>query len=153
MNGFFAGGSPAALIISNDGWWPDIDVHHLAGTLRLGDTVSEERLQAAAIGAVMSANRELEAFRAAQALAGYASAAAVPGEQIAGETLLIHRYRRAIYCTAGAELAERYRGLDTTGTGQGNADQQTTSADEYRRDARWSISDILGIPRNTVELI
>ena len=54
---------------------------------------------------------------------------------------------------AGAELAERYRGLDTTGTGQGAADQQTTSADEYRRDARWSISDILGIPRTTVELI
>jgi hypothetical protein len=58
-----------------------------------------------------------------------------------------------VYCTAGAELAERYRGLDTTGTGQSAADQLTPVIDEYRRDARWAISDILGLTRTTVELI
>ncbi|WPP47717.1 head completion/stabilization protein [Pseudomonas sp. AN-1] len=153
MSGFFAGGTTAALTISNDGWWPDIDAHHLAGSLRLGDTVSEERLEVATINAVLSVNRELVRFRDSQILAGIASAADVPGEQVAGETLLIHRYRRAVYSTAGAELAERYRGLDTTGTGQSAADQLTPVIDEYRRDARWAISDILGLTRTTVELI
>jgi len=153
MSGFFAGGTTTAITISNDGWWPEIDAHHLAGSLRLGDTVSEERLEVATINAVLSVNRELVRFRDTQILSGHASAAEVPGEQVAGETLLIHRYRRAVYCTAGAELAERYRGLDTTGNGQASADTLTPTIDEYRRDARWAISDILGLTRSTVELI
>jgi hypothetical protein len=65
----------------------------------------------------------------------------------------VHRYRRAVYSTAGAELAERYRGFDATGSGNANADQLTPTIDEYRRDARWAISDILGLGRTTVELI
>lgn len=153
MSGFLASSTTTALTISNDGWWPDIDAHHLAGSLRLGDTVSDERLEVATINAILSVNRELVRFRDSQILAGVASAAEVPGEQVAGETLLIHRYRRAVYCTAGAELAERYRGLDTTGNGSANADPLTPSIDEYRRDARWAISDILGLTRSTVELI
>lgn len=153
MSGFFAGGTTTALTISNDGWWPDIDAHHLAGSLRLGDTVSEERLEVATVNAILSVNRELMRFRDSKILSGHASAAEVPGEQVAGETLLIHRYRRAVYCTVGAELCERYRGLDTTNSGNANADQLTPSIDEYRRDARWAISDILGLGRSTVELI
>lgn len=153
MSGFFAGGTTTALTISNDGWWPDIDAHHLAGSLRLGDTVSEERLEVATVNAILSVNRELMRFRDSQILSGHASAAEVPGEQVAGETLLIHRYRRAVYSTAGAELAEKHRGLDTTGAGNTDADTLTPTIDDYRRDARWAISDILGIGRSTVELI
>lgn len=152
MSGFFAGGAPASLTITNT-WWPDIDASHCAGSLRLGDTVSEQRLEVAIVNAMLSVNRELVGYRDSQILAGYASAAEVPGEQINGETLLVHRYRRAVYSTVGAELAERHRGLDTTGAGNIDADQLTPSIDEYRRDARWAISDILGITRTTVELI
>lgn len=153
MSGFFAGGQPASMTISNDGWWPDIDAAHLAGSLRLGDTVSDERLEVAIVNAILSVNRELADFRAAQQAAGHYGAADVPGDQVSGETLLVHRYRRAVYSTAGAELAERYRGFDATGSGNANADQLTPTIDEYRRDARWAISDILGLGRTTVELI
>ncbi|MNZ54092.1 Phage head completion protein (GPL) [compost metagenome] len=153
MSGFFAGGTSADFTVSNDGWWPDIDADHLRGSLRLGDTVSEERLEVAVVNAILSVNRELVRYRDTQILSGHASAAQVPGEQVAGEALLVHRYRRAVYCTAGAELCERYRGLDTTASGQAKADQLDPSIDEYRRDARWAISDILGLTRTTVELI
>ncbi|MNL78814.1 Phage head completion protein (GPL) [compost metagenome] len=62
-------------------------------------------------------------------------------------------YRRAIYCTAAAELSERYRSYDSTNDGNSNADELTPSVDEYRRDARFAIRDLLGVGHCTVELI
>lgn len=153
MSGFFAGGTQTAFTVSNDGFWPDIDADNLRASLRLGDTVSDARLEVAIVAAMLSVNRELVGYRDRQILSGHGSAAQVPGEQLAGEPLLIHRYRRAVYCTAGAELAERYRGYDNTARGGDSADALTPSIDEYRRDARWAISDILGQTRTTVELI
>lgn len=153
MSGFIAGGTATTFTVTNDGFWPDIDANALRDSLRLDGAVSDARLEVAAVNAILSVNRELAAYRAAQEAAGHASAAAVPGEQVAGETLLIHRYRRAVYCTAGAELAERYRSFDATAAGNQRADELTPSIDEYRRDARWAISDIRGLTRSTVELI
>lgn len=156
MSAFFNGAdtsAPAARMLVNIGFWPDIDVDHLQASLRLGDTVSPQRIELVTINAMQSVNQELASFRADQEAAGHARADLVPGEVIAGETLLIHRYRRAVYCSVGAELAERYRGSDTTSTGNGHAEALTPTADEYRRDMRWAISDILGIGRSTVELI
>lgn len=156
MSAFFNGAdtsAPAARMLVNVGFWPDVDVDHLQASLRLGDTVSPQRIELTTINAMQSVNQELASFRADQETVGHARADLVPGEVIAGETLLIHRYRRAVYCSVGAELAERYRGSDTTSTGNGHAEALTPTADEYRRDMRWAISDILGIGRSTVELI
>lgn len=156
MSGFFTGADntvPSARTLTNVGFWPDIDVDHLQASLRLGDTVSQQRIEVATVNAMQSVNTELADFRVDQEAAGHARADLVPGEMIAGETLLIHRYRRAVYCSVGAELAERYRGSDTTSTGNSHAEALTPSIDEYRRDLRWAISDILGVGRSTVELI
>lgn len=156
MSAFFNGAdttAPAARMLVNVGFWPDIDVDHLKASLRLGDTVSPQRIEVATVSAMQSVNQELASFRADQEAVGHARAALIPGETIAGETLLIHRYRRAVYSGVGAELAERYRGSDTTSTGSSHAEALSTTVDEYRRDMRWAISDILGIGRSTVELI
>lgn len=159
MSGIFSGVAAAVpapageRIITNAGFWPDIDLNHLVANLRLGDTVAAPRLETAAINAMQSVNQELQLYRQKQQAAGFAAASLVPDEQIEGEPLVIHNYRRAVYCSVGAELAERYRGSDTTSTGNGHADALTPSIDEYRRDARWAISDILGISRSTIELI
>lgn len=65
----------------------------------------------------------------------------------------VHRYGRAIGCSAKAVLLERYRDYDTTAAGNKKSDQLDSPVDDLRRDARWAISGILGISRNTVELI
>lgn len=156
MSAFFNGAdttAPAARMLVNVRFWPDIDVDHLQASLRLGDTVSPQRIEVATVSAMQSVNQELASFRADQEAVGHAQAALIPGETIAGETLLIHRYRRAVYSSVGAELAERYRGSDTTSTGSSHAEALSTTVDEYRRDMRWAISDILSIGRSTVELI
>lgn len=157
MSGFIANGSiPAAAEphpISNDGWWPDLDGEAVRAALRLDSSISSMRLEVALVNAVLSVNRELDTYQLAQQALGYASLAEVPGPQIQNQTRPVHLYLRAVYCTAGAELAERYRSYDSSKDGNANADELTPSIDEYRRDVRWAMSDLLGKRRTTVELI
>jgi hypothetical protein len=77
----------------------------------------------------------------------------VPAEKIQDESELVHTYRRAIYSTASAEIAERYRTYSATNTGAAKGEEEEQSADDYRRDARFAIRDLLGISRATVVLL
>ncbi|WP_349616215.1 head completion/stabilization protein [Azotobacter salinestris] len=154
MSGFIAnGGSAEPFVLDNDGWFPDIDAAHLRAAVRLDGSITNARLEVAAVNAMLAVNRELAAYKAAEQANGHATLAAVPAASIAGESELVHLYRRAVYCTAGAELAERYRSFDATAAGNQRADDLTPSIDEYRRDARWAIRDLLGLVHTTVELI
>lgn len=153
MSGFIATGTAEQFTLTNDGFWPDIDADRLRASLRLDGTVSNARLELAAVNAMLSVNRELAVLRAEYLADGYATLADVPAAELQGLSGLVHLYRRAIYCTAGAELAERYRSFDATAAGNQRADDLTPSIDEYRRDARYAIRDLLGITHSTVELI
>jgi len=154
MSAFIAsGGSQTPHPIINDGWFPDLDGQHLRESLRLDGSITDARLETAAVNAVIEINRELKSWKAQQLAAGNASLADVPADQIQGESQLLHLYRRAIYCSAGAELAERMRDYSATGDGAERAEALTPTADEYRRDARWALRSILGRVHTTVELI
>jgi len=157
MSAFIATGTVPAVAephpISNDGWWPDLDGEAVRAALRLDSSISAIRLEVALVNAILSVNRELDTYQVAQLALGYASLAEVPGPQIQNQSRPVHLYLRAVYCTAGAELAERFRSYDSTNSGNANADELTPSIDEYRRDARWAMSDLLGRRRTTVELI
>ncbi|MBS7660569.1 head completion/stabilization protein [Pseudomonas lalucatii] len=153
MSGFVAGGAPQAFTLSNDGFWPDVDADALRAALRIDASVTNARLEVAAVAAVLSVNRELKAPKLAWQAEGHATLAAVPADQVNGQSELLALYRRAVYCTTAAEVAERYRSFDATNSGEAKADELAPSADEYRRDARFAIRDLLGVSRTTVELI
>lgn len=152
-SGFIATGTAEAFTLTNDGFWPDIDAEHLSASMRLDGTVSAARLEVAAVNAMLSVNRELSLLKTQYQDEGHATLADVPASQLRGVSSLLHLYRRAVYCTAGAELAERYRSYDATAAGNQRADDLTPSIDEYRRDARYAIRDLLGETHTTVELI
>ncbi len=139
--------------LANDDWFPDIDLRDLRETCRLDGTVTPQRLRHAALDAMASVNAELRGYEAAQRLAGWPALAEVPSPQIAGESVQLQRYRRAVYATVQAELVERYRDFDTTGSGDKAAEKLELRIDELRRDRRWAISGICGRPQSTVELI
>ncbi|HLT04391.1 MAG TPA: head completion/stabilization protein [Pseudomonas sp.] len=153
MSGFIETGKTEAFTLTNDGFWPDIEADHLRASLRMDGTVSDARLEMAAVNAVLAVNRELASLRAEYRAQGYERLQDVPAAQLQGLSGLVHLYRRAVYCTAGAELAERFRSYDATAAGNQRADDLTPSIDEYRRDARYAIRDLLGIGHTTVELI
>lgn len=139
--------------VRNSGFFPDIDLAALRETVRLDGTVSHPRLYHAAVEAISSANRDLRDWRVTQQAAGYSTLDAVPAETIDGKSELVYYYLRAVYSTASANLRERYRDSDTTADGHKAADSLETPIDDLRRDARWAIHDLLGIPRSTIELI
>lgn len=138
--------------IGNDGFWPDVDLVDLRASTRLTGNVTPARLRASAIAAMLSINRQLVVYRAAQLAAGWTTAADI-GETVAGASALVHHYRRAIASTVQADLAERYRDWDNTRAGDNRADDESIAADDFRRNAQWAIADILGRPRNVIELL
>lgn len=138
--------------IVNDGFWPDVDLAMLRASTRLTGNVTAERLRASTIEAMLDVNTQLVAFKAARIGDGWDSAADV-GETIAGASALVHRYLRAVASTVQADIAEKYRDWDNTRAGDYRAQGETDSADDFRRNARWAVADILGRPRNVAELL
>jgi hypothetical protein len=147
-------GSPAnATIVQNDGWFPDIDMDALRASMRLDGTATYERLRDATIDAIASVNAELGAWQTVQAAAGHADLAAVPAPRIGGESVQLARYRRAVFNLTHADLTERYRDFDSTKAGGQKAEDLETTICNARRNVRWALSDMHGLPRSTIELI
>lgn len=144
--------APAGAIVTNDGFFPDIDLDKLREAMRLDGTVTAVRLRDAAIAAVISINDELQAWKAGKQAAGVLTLAELP-PQIGGVSVQVSRYLAAIYRTAKADLTERYRDFDATKAGEAKADQLESTVDDDRRAARWAVRDLLGRPRSTIELI
>lgn len=137
--------------VDNDPWFPAVPAARVREVCRLDGTVTPARLGEAISNAMDSVNRELQAYKAAQLLAGAANLAA------AGDGRQPGRYLRAIYAHIQAELAEVYRDIDTTPHNDSKAERMReryeVKVDEHRRNLRWAIADLLSRPRITVELI
>lgn len=144
--------APAATIVTNDGFFPDIDLDQLREKMRLDGTVTHARLQDATVLAIGTVNNELQTWKAMRLAAGDVTMAdTLP--KVNGESFYLALYRSAVYRTAKADLTERYRDFDSTKSGEDKAEQLEMTIDDDRRHARWAISDILGRRRITVELI
>ena len=137
--------------VDNDPWFPAVPAARVRDVCRLDGTVTPARLGEAISNAMDSVNRELQAYKAEQVLAGAANLAA------AGDGRQPGRYLRAIYAHIQAELAEVYRDIDTTPHNDSKAERMReryeVKVDEHRRNLRWAIADLLSRPRTTVELI
>lgn len=114
MNSFVATAAPAVAAtpiegtLTNDGFFPDIDLSALRDAMRLDGTVTAERLRHAARDALLTVNDELAAWRARQRAAGAATLADVPAPRIDGESAHVARYRRAVYHLTHADVTEKY---------------------------------------------
>ena len=139
--------------VTNDGFWPDIDLTDLQSTMRLDGTVTAERLQHATINAVILANRDLAGWQQTQRDNGYAALDAVPARSINGTSELQYLYLRAVYCLTKANLNERYSDYDSTAAKAGDDDALQTAVNDLKRDAAFAIRDLMGLTHVTVELI
>lgn len=150
--------TPPALVdeskpIGNLAFFPTIVPADVRDMQRIDGTVTPGRLRWAVLEAMASVNGELAVWADGKKAQGFATLADVPAAQLDGESIHVQRYRRAVACLANANLAERYRGIDIKHEGHREADKLDKTVDELRRDARHAITDVLGLPRVTVELI
>lgn len=153
MSGFVGNAPAQPFTLTNDGFWPNIDAAHLRERQRIGSSVTNARLEEAAVAAMISVNRELRTLKLRYMALGHDTLEAVPADKINNESELVHTYRRAIYSEASAEVAERYRTYSATEAGAAKGEAEDQTADDYRRDKRFAIRDLLGISRTTVELL
>lgn len=139
--------------IANDGWFPALSIADTRNAVRLDGTVTDERLRAALVNAMMDINRQLRSFKAERSALGQASLAdASAGEMVDGKPRLVLLYLRAVMCSAKADLTERYSDFDAVPTNPRTKDLEATP-DEQRRNAQWAVRDILGQSHVFVELI
>lgn len=154
---FLATASPPATAdepgIANDPFWPALDLVELRAACRLDGTVTVPRLREATLAALASVNRELRTWQARQQQAGCERLEDLPAPRLGRSSVLVVHYRRAVYSAVQAELIEEYRDHDTTAQGDRQADALEPRADTHRRNMRWALSDLMGLPRTTVELI
>ena len=144
--------------VSNASWFPEMDPAAVRDACRLDGTITPVRLLPALKAAMLSINAELDQYHLEQQSRwGYASLAEVPAPMIGGESAQVLRYRRAVHACLQADLAEAYRDMDTTPSGDGKSERVRerieARIDEHRRALRWAIADIKGQRRTTVELI
>lgn len=145
-------------VITNDGFFPDMDPAKVRDACRLDGTVTAERLRPALMDAMLSINAELQPWADEQRSRwGYAALADVPAPQVGNQSSKVLYYQRAVHYCLMADLAEQYRNISTTPSGSSKADrvmeELVIHLGEHRRKQRWAISDLLGQARCTVELI
>lgn len=124
-------------------WWPAISLQQARKVVRVHGTVSDDRLLDALTAAAMSVNRDLGAWRDS----------VLPGQPDGLTQDQAFLYLRAVHFHAKAELLERYRDFDSSGDYDRRAEAATDNAEDARRIERWSVSELTGRPRLTVELM
>lgn len=153
MNSLVSVEPTTGAILTNSDFWPDIDTGELRAAVRLDGEVSEGRLAHAATEAMARVNDELADWRSTQQQRGYNALTDIPSDTIAGVSVRVQRYRRAVYCTAKALLIEGYRDIDTTREGEKHAEALSTQIDAAWRDSQWALRDVMGLPRCLAEVV
>lgn len=148
-----AGGSTEDITIPNAAFFPELALADFRNAVRLDGTVVDDRAVQALETAMYDVNGQLAEWMQEHQAEGVNTLADVPNPAWQPESYYTRQYLRAVWSLAKANLVERYRDYDTTGTGHDRADALEPADADYRRDAAWAIADILGRSRTTVELI
>lgn len=164
MSGFIAKvpvlPAPSAIAddVMGDGWYPALKISAFLAAMRLGESVSAARAREALLGGFVTAAVALTGWRDAQQLAGVASLAASTiadqaGRMLDGEPLAVILWRRAVYASAAAALAETHGDVSATESGRDRREVRATSADDLRREATVALRDLMGRGRAKVKLV
>lgn len=134
-------------------FWPNIDPKMVREAYRIDNTTTPARLRGSLIESIAETNNALLAWRIAHQDLGASTLAMIDADRIDGESILIHKYRRAVGVLTKALLLERTRDFDTTAKGDRDAEVLESQIGDHRRDWHAAIADMTGRPRTTVELI
>jgi hypothetical protein len=141
--------------IVGDGWWPDLSIAAFRAATRVGELVTPARAREALLHGFISVDADptVRMWRAAQLLLGATKLDEVTGPSIDGEKRAVLLWRRAVYASAAADLAETHGSISATDAGRDRAEDRATSADEHRRNAIVAVRDLTGRRRSRVSLL
>ncbi|WCT76284.1 head completion/stabilization protein [Novosphingobium humi] len=149
---------PDAQVVA-DGWFPPVRLEEVREGLNIGGgAITQLQLTLAIEGGMLTAMRQLAAWRSARALAGAASLADVTTDTLNEKNRATLLWTRAVGYYAAADIAAGNRDLASSDTGLARASEKAALADEYRREGHAAIADLLSISgpavaRNRVEML
>jgi hypothetical protein len=129
-----------------DGWFPPVKLAYVREGMNIGgSSITQLQLTSAIEGGMLSALRQLSAWRTDRALAGAASLDQVTTETLGDTNLAVLLWNRAVGYYASADLAAGNRDISATDSGLARASEKAELADEYRRSGHAAIADLLSI--------
>lgn len=141
-------------VITNDGFWPDVnagDFERLRGTPAAQD---EERITYAVVNAVSSVNLQLEALKAGYLLQGIVKAENIEAfPKVAGKNRIVIQYQSAVFARAKADLLPDFSTVHQKKEGDHLAERSLETKNELLAESERIIRNMLGKGRSTVELI
>ena len=144
---------PDDRIITNDGFFPNVDTAEIRSGFRILDSITADRLRQAVIRSMISVNRDLSSWKAAKIKDGASKLADVTAVQIDGQSILTMQYFQAVGCYTRADLIDSYRDVDRTRHGRHETDDLEPASGDLRRDGLYAIRDIIGEHRVAADLI
>ena len=160
MSGFIANIPPQAMAdeqIGNEAFFPAISTAQLRAIGRFDGAITPDVLRAAIVAALIHVNDQLRTWALAQQLLGSATLADVPAPQIAGQSVRLHAYQRAIASAAQAHIEDTRRAQGTLPAGLGKGDRVLESVglrtSDHWQAMRHAIADVQNRMRETVTLI
>lgn len=148
--GFVANGNPTPQHekISTNAFFPDVSINDIRDIVKIDGSVTDARLKQAIFEEILDVNRLLVSLVQPDTNLTQLSKNKV-NEKTDTEIL----YFSAISNGVAAKVCEKYRGYDSTNTGNKRADDLTLTIDEYRRNKHWAIQQLLKQNQTTIELI
>ena len=136
--------------ITNDGFFPDIELDAVRKRTGLSDVFTNDRIVAATQDAIMEINAVLAGWVADQEAATLAD---VPAKSYGDISEKIHWYVTAVCNRVRSMMVDTTRDYDSTKSGHHRADALEATSDRWMQSSNEAVARLMGRKRTTVELI
>ena len=153
----FSGSSAAdyqTTIITNDGFWPDVNAGDFEKRRGVPAAQDSDRIAIALVNAISEVNKQLESLKTEYVEQGYSQAAEVPANpSIAGKNRIVIQYESAIFARAKADLLPDFATVHQRKEGDHLAERSEEVKNELLAESERIIRNMCGMNRSTVTLL
>ena len=140
--------------ITNDGFWPNLNVGDFEKRRGIPAAQDPERITISLVNAMAEVNRALIQLKTQYLEQGYGSAADVPVTPIVnGKNRLVIQYESAVNSRAKADLLPDIATVHTKDKGDHLADRSTDTRDDLMAESQRVIRNMLGVSRSSAALL
>ncbi len=140
--------------ITNDGFWPNLNVGDFEKRRGIPAAQDPERITIALVNAMAEVNRALEKLKLQYLEQGHQRAADVPITPIVnGKSRVVIQYESAVNSRAKADLLPDIATVHTKDKGDHLADRSTDTRDDLMAESQRVIRNMLGVSRSSAALL